>query len=567
MKKKTLKKGLFMDDPLKQKTDVLGERLAAHLLRRTTYLYDLSRIKQFAALTPDQALDLLLQDPPTPAVPEPIDVNGTGQPWINSGPEPESGGTQLSRYVRAWWLENARVDPTINHRMMFFLHTAFTAALQTGTPGAPRLFDHLELLRYCALGNFKDLAYKMTRDTQMLYYLDNRISRKFDEARGWAPNENYAREFLELFTIGKGPQLGPNDYTNYTESDIQQAALVFTGVRTGQRGVDIDPDTGLPRGDYQLNWHDFGDKQFSYAFGNKVIKGVQGSADQTEEEMDREILEFIDMVYDQIATARFLCRRLYRFFVDDEIDEHVEATVIVPLADYCHAQNYELKPVLRKLLTSHHFYGEDDMGGDTKETIGALVKSPLELVLQAMNGLELELADPVEDPFRVYHRIHAISLVRYMFESMNLPLFFPFTVAGYDAYFQEPSFSKAWFDTTAIIDRFYLPITLLENKLRLTGGGFGARVPIVRFVRRSGHFNDPSDATEVVDTFIKLLLPERPDDERYAYFTEIFLDGLSPINWRFEWQAYIDSGDDSDVEIPLTNLVKSLMYSQEYQLF
>lgn len=87
------------------------------------------------------------------------------------------------------------------------------------------VFDYIELLRYQSNGSIKDLAIRMTRDNRMLYYLDNRLNNKN------SPNENYAREFLELFTILKGEQIAAN-YTNYTEADVQQAAKVFTGFTT-----------------------------------------------------------------------------------------------------------------------------------------------------------------------------------------------------------------------------------------------------------------------------------------------------------------------------------------------
>ena len=554
---KSITKTLFEAEALSAKTSALGERLAAHLLRRTTYQYDIARIREFAVLTPGQALDQLLAAAPAPEIPEPIDANGTGQPWINSGPPPTTGGGSLYRSVAAWWLENARQDPTINHRMMFFLHTAFTAAAVKSTAAAPRFFDHLSLLRFMALGNFKSLAFKMTFDVQMLNYLDNRVNTAAD------PNENYAREFLELFTIGKGPQIGPDNYTHYTEYDVQQAARVLTGtVPGGSRGGQIDEETGIPRGYYAYGRHDRGDKTFSSAFGSAVITGSANRND-----MERELQDFIDMVYDQVETARHLCRRLYRFFVDDEIDDRVEQEVIIPLADYCYAEDYELAPTLRKLLSSRHFYGEDAMGADNKTTIGALMKSPLELVLPPLHALQIPFPTAESDPSRLYRKILGRSLVDGMFGGMNLSLFLPQTVAGYPAYHQAPLYSKTWFDTTAIIDRYFLPVALIENKERVYNTSFGARVNMPRFLRRSGHFADPSDANEVVTTLLTLCLPEVVSPDRFDYFMNVFLDGLSIINWRFEWNNYLDTGDDSDVKIPLDNLLKAIMYSQEYQLF
>ena len=97
-----------------------------------------------------------------------------------------------------WWMQEAIKDETMSHRMGFFLHTIFTTSWTFNY--SRNVFDHHHLLRRYAFGNFKDLAKKVTVDNLMLRYLDNHYNTKFN------PNENYAREFFELFTIGKGPQ-------------------------------------------------------------------------------------------------------------------------------------------------------------------------------------------------------------------------------------------------------------------------------------------------------------------------------------------------------------------------
>ena len=102
-----------------------------------------------------------------------------------------------------------------------------------------------------------NLRKKMTMDNLMLIYLNNTTNNKN------SPNENYAREFFELFTIGKGPQIGPGDYTNYTEDDVITAAKLLTGFKSSARGTVIDPDTGLSTGRTVFNQHDTSDKTFS----------------------------------------------------------------------------------------------------------------------------------------------------------------------------------------------------------------------------------------------------------------------------------------------------------------
>jgi uncharacterized protein (DUF1800 family) len=159
----------------------------------------------------------------------------------------------------------------------------------------------------------------------MLKYLNGDVNNETN------PNENFAREFLELFTIGKGPQQGPGDYTNYTEEDIQAAARLLTGFKKGNRTDNIDADTGIPRGYANPNKHDSTDKQFSYAFQDQIITGSS-----TAEGMWLELRDFTEMVFTQDETARNICRKLYRYFVSRNISTEIETDIIGPLATHGH---------------------------------------------------------------------------------------------------------------------------------------------------------------------------------------------------------------------------------------
>ena len=120
----------------------------------------------------------------------------------------------------------------------------------------------------------------------MLNYLDN------GQNNADNPNENYAREFLELFTITKGDQIGEGDYSTYTEDDVVQAARVFTGFKTKLDRSIIDSETGLPMGRIQVNKHDQDQKVFSHAFDNYVLAGGFD-----EESIMNELHEFVEMIF------------------------------------------------------------------------------------------------------------------------------------------------------------------------------------------------------------------------------------------------------------------------------
>lgn len=540
---------------LTPKTNALGMRLAAHLLRRTTYMVTPARIKSFATKTPAQAVAELLQTVPAPVVAEPVDPK-TGQLWLNTTVEPTTGDYELKRYVTGWWLNEAKRDSTINHKMMLFLHNSFTISFED-TGDSRMLFDYIRLLRFYSLGNLKKLGTKITLDRLMLQYLDNAYNGKRN------PNENYAREYFELFTIQKGPQIGPENYTHYTEADIRVAAKLFTGFNyTDKRADRTDPETKLPMGRYNFGNHDTTDKTFSAAFQNKVIKGATSEAD-----MAREMNDFVEMIYGQDATAKSFCRRLYRFLVSRKITAEIENDIITPLAATLKQSNYELKPVLSQLLLSSHFYDEDDTSA-TDEIIGSLVKSPMELTLEPLNMFNLPIPDPKTQAQLHYDEFYRKSLIDTLFSRANFRLFQPPNVAGYPAYYQEPGFTRIWFTTDTIIARYRLPEMLLSNRRMLSGGNFGTQLFIAPFVKNSGHFTSPANATVLVTEMLQYMLPEMPDQTRFNYFlNEVFLDGLSAKNWEFDWGRYVTSNDDVSVKIPLGYLVTAIMYSPEYQLF
>jgi len=174
---------------------------------------------------------------------------------------------------------------------------------------------------------------------------------------------------LELFTLGKEPQI-------YTEGDVKEAARVLTGFIYRQREAQfIDPDTGLYAGMAHFPYHDIGDKTFSAAFNDTVITGAN-----SKEDMYRELDDFLDMIFNQLETAKHICRKLYRHFVHADINDEIENDIIIPLASTFKNNNYELAPVLERLLKSQHFYNEDDYGNNIK-IIGGMIKSPLLIVI------------------------------------------------------------------------------------------------------------------------------------------------------------------------------------------
>ena len=542
-------------------TGTLGVRLAKHLLRRSSYRYTPTAIDNLAGMSVTNAVNSLF-NPYILDMDEPLDFV-SGQPFINSGENfsPPEGleDFEKRRNVTAWWLREAEKNPGIQHRMTFFLHSVFVISTAAVTPY--QYFDYLDLLSFYATGNYKILAKKITIDTAMLRYLNG------DDNVRESPNENYAREFFELFTIGKGPQIGSGNYTNYTEADIVTAARVLTGWEKtwtrplGGNEAYRDSDTGITRGRPNFLEHDLDDKTFTSAFNNTTILAAVDEAD-----MFRELDDFVEMIFAQPETAKNICRKLYRYFVHHNITEEIELDIITPLSQTLIGDDYDLEPTIKQLLFSQHFYDQGD-GDTTDDVIGGIIKSPMENWIQAATFFNIQVPDPVTEGRDHYLKWYWESVALVLHEGAGMTFFRPENVAGYPAYYQAPGYDKNWFGGSTLITRYKLPEILLRGR-RVLAEGDSRAVPldIVRFIQNSGVVSDPANGAEIVDNLIGYLFAETPLTARRDYLlNELFLDDLSLINWQFEWQAYENTGNADNVKIPLERLFTALISSQEFQ--
>ncbi len=541
----------------------LGLQRAAHLLRRTCFRYNKQRVDQLASMNADQAVNSLLalnpleldqpifDDPNTPTIEQVKWLIPTGQAF------PTDQEYYLQYRVIGWWLNECVEDTGIGHKMAFFFHQFFAANITTYNHAD--FFDYLSLLRWSAVGNLKKLATKIVSDNTMLLYLNGHQNSKY------SPNENFAREFFELFTIGKGPQIGPGDYTNYTEDDIVQAARVCTGWRFQSTRLNLDPETNIPRGTTSLSRHDTGNKTFSSKFQNTVITGATTAA-----AMYTELDAFVNMVFAQPETARNFVRRIYRYFVHTNITAEIEQDIIEPLADSLRTNGYEIIPMMRKLLKSQHFYDMDD-SVNADEIIGGIIRSPLELALQSITFFGITIPSPYTENVKHYFTFYGQGVYERMLGLANLNLFYPPDVAGYPAYHQEPEYSRNWFSSTSIISRYKLPQMLLTGK-RSVGGSpnssIGIKLDIVPWIKNSGITLDPSNPYQLVKDLLEYMLPVKVDTDRFNYFyDQVFLNGLPPSDWTYEWQNYLATNNQTEVKIPLERLIYHIMYSPEYQTF
>jgi uncharacterized protein (DUF1800 family) len=547
---------------LNPNTAVLGIKNAKHLLRRATFVYTKVLIDQYSKLTPDQALDLLLVDSPL-TLPMPYDPLPTSEPngyWTEKIDFPYTSANQKNQspILAGWWWYNAINSPTLKFKLCHFLSTRFTVIKHPETFGsATDFYDYISLLLFYSYGNYKTLAKKMTLNNSMLEFLNNNTNVKS------SPNENYAREFLELFTIGRGAQIASGNYTNYTETDIVQAARVLTGFRRQYDRSVIDSETGIPKGYNQYSVHDTNPKIFSSAFNYTVISSATDATS-----MDTELSDFVDMVFNQQATAKNICRKIYTYFVKGAISPEVENDIITPLAKDFYDSGYEILPVIRKILESLHFYDLDD-NDSTDETIGGMIKSPLQQLSETCTYLQATIPNPVTDPFDFYQVYWKDFVTNTFLLNSNMKLFEPETVAGHLAYYQSPDYDKKWISASTLIAKYKLAESLLDGINRITGSGtIAAKISISEVIKNSEIVSNPSDANAVTAQLCNALFAQETNSERITYFTNSFLlQDQSSYYWTDAWNSFIRTDDNSVIESRLKLLIINILRAPESQMF
>ena len=546
-------------------TGPLGRANARHLLARATFGPTQKQINDIALLTVDEAIDLLFIEGEAPL--PPVDV-ATGADWVSPKPnEDNSNDSLLNEFYKTWHLELMRTGGVnVRERIVWFLHAHLPVSLSK-VPWSVPVYYQNKLYRHYAFGNFKTMFTKLVMDNAMLWYLDNTLNQASD------PNENFAREMLELYTIGKGPQIAPGDYTNYTEEDVRQAARVLTGYIVDFEFTNYDPDL-LPdtviaqgyvyTGNTELALlHDAGTKVFSDKFQNteispnEVVSGF-ATVDATKDELD----QLMTMIFNQEETARFLVRKIYRLFVYYKISDDVEQDIIIPLAQTFIENDYSISEVLKRLFKSQHFY-DMDSSSTSDNHIGAIIKSPVDLLMGLVKFFQIDFPTNLLNLYQLYAYDKLMSFL----QIMGISFYYPSDVAGFSAYFQEPNYPRNWITSTNLAYRYYLVWPFLEG-IKNDEGLVLAQLNMVEWVNNPENISDVADATVLVRELTDGLLATSLPDERFNYFLNtIFLQNFPLYYWTNEWANYVNTGDETTVKQLLDNLIWSLMQSPEVQLF
>ncbi len=352
-------------------------RHARHLLNRAGFGVPEERIAELAALSPEAAVATLLEYENTPDDLTPPNFLVTAAEYFayreeaKSLPEEQRRKLNNEMQVReraamlglqAWWVERMTHSPRpLQEKMALFWHGHFATSAQKVKSSAAN-YQFNSLLREHAIGNFKTLTTAVGQSPAMLRYLDN-----VQNVKG-QPNENWARELMELFTMGVG---------HYTENDIKESARAFTG-------------WGMDNGQFRFH-------EERHDFGQKTVFGKTGNFDGW---------DMITIIFDQPATAEFISRKLWTYFAY----ENPEPEIVSALAENLRASNFEIAPLLETIFRSEAFY--------SKKSLGTQIKSPVQFLIQLADHLDLE-----SPPYLALARASG---------QLGQMLFYPPNVAGWD---------------------------------------------------------------------------------------------------------------------------------------
>ncbi len=501
----------------------------AHLLKRTTFSAKKSDIDYFLTLSVNDAVDQLLNSSTVPSPPvrdydlledddgmlyDDLGV-ARGQTWVNdsnvASAEVIRGSINRERVesLKKWWaglmINHGR---SIQEKMVLFWHHLYSVQ-ESEVNNAQILYRHHNLLRTNVLGNVKTIAREVSIDPAMLIHLNGYLNSK------QAPDENFARELQELFTIGKSNE------SRFTENDVIAAARVLTGWRVQT----------IPVGNFfDANAHDTGSKSFSSFYNNTTIPGGTGV---------QELDALINMIFATTEASKFIVRKIYKWFVYYDIDDATEVNVIAPLASLLRSNNYDIKPILSALFKSEHFFDKTNQS--------CYIKNPFDMIIGTLRefGVNYPAYTDYTTGYPLFYQLYRKAA------EMQMRLFQPPDVSGWPSYYQEPMHYELWVNSNSLPKRADYTDGLINDDI----------LDLRAFANLS---SNPSNPDTLVSDVTALLLRYPLSDNSKNYVKTKFLLNNTTDNtiWINAW----NSNNATVINPALKEMFKFLMNLPEYHL-
>ncbi len=530
-----------------------------HLLRRLSFGVKKSDLDALLAMAPAAAVDALLtvsaasNPSATPlnyyqaTLPDSGSI-ALGASWtannltyVNANDGTNNYYRQLSLTSWSWGLcinDTTDIRERMTQFWYHFIPVNFDDIRNQQNNSATMCNDYISLLRTNALGNFKTLIKAIAKTPAMLVFLGNQYS------TAAVPNENFARELMELFTLGKVPT------QNYTEADVIAASKVISGWRVPSF---IASYPFAPA--FNAAYHNQTNKTFSANFANTTINNQAGVNGANEFDI------FFDMLFTQQQTtiARYICRRLYRFFVYYDIDANIETNVIVPLATLLVNNSWNMLPVVTTLFKSEHFF---DLANR-----GVMIKSPVDFITGTLRSLIINTtaaagASQVANQYAIWNYFQT-----YANGNLEQGIGLVPNVSGWKAYYQDPTYYQNWINSNSIQRRASLLTSFVTG---FTTGATSIKIDPIAFVQQfpSATIQDPYLLINAIIPY--LLAVDLPAQYKIDTKVQTLLGGqVTNSYWTTAWNNYVASPTTTNTNIVknrLNSLLTTFLQLAEFQL-
>jgi uncharacterized protein (DUF1800 family) len=544
----------------------LNTQQKSHLLRRALVGISKRHFDDIADLNFDEIFDLLFTNENLEEPTNNYYFKKTNEDWIqmygrddvgpgetfvnnasterNTNQEYENGDWVRRESIQGHILSNIYEQNTSVHWKLFlFLHNLVPTDGGQGVDNKG-LWNYYKLIFDSCFENYKEFIYNITLNPAMLVYLNLNASRKE------TPDENYAREVQELFTVGKRP------FSMFTEEDVREAARLLVGFSVNYETLFKDEE--VSHNIDQWN-HDTGDKQFSSFYGNKRISGRD-----TQNGMLEELSEFVDMLFYPKQTKLYIARRLYQFFVNPTLTDEIEKKVVEPLSKIFESSNYSLTYTLKVLLKSKHFFDEANYF--------SIIKSPFDLIfglskeLDIINGTVRNYDAENQGNFNIPERISIMETRKFTFYNsikwtlfnMGMEIGKPPSVSGWPPYYQEPVYDMFWINSVTLKSK----IQFVEGSCRWgiwMEDGFNLVVDKIKYLFTYANHND---IDLLLDEMTERLLCKSISNRDKNRIVLQSLNGASKVHWKQIINNYKNGSEQvrDDYKWEIESVFERIMY-------
>ncbi len=510
---------------LNEFTGKVSKKEALHFLRRLTFHPSPEQVSEIIGKTPAEAFEIVIGNGNEP-LPEPTT---SMKSWIEKLEENplddlpldirfQIEGIQKKNYGEFidWWIKLMKSPkyPEIE-KFTLFLSTIWAIEFTYDTEAllpAPLLYKNNSTLRQLRLSSYKAVASAITLDGAMLLY------QSLFYSTNKAPNENYARELMELFTMGIGDL--DTGKANYTEADIREASRALTGWRTvAYLGQEEAPANKPFQTFFVSKFHDKGSKKI-FQFGS--INPISDEENTEDLVKQKEVDGLIDILFNErgISIARFIADKLIRFYCYSSPYSNIQ--LVNELAQYFVENDYNLYKLYKKLFTSNYFF--------SNELIGCQIKTPPEFLigLQRIFGVDLDSSQQ--------------GKTRRYLNSLEQILYDPPNVGSWKGY-------RTWINTTT----YPLRIKYAKEYLDLLKD-----TDLFTFIKK---FPENEDINSIINSLLTFLLPVEILQSRTIEYKNILLNGVA----ESEWSSLVNN-NDTKIATGLRNLLSRIFSSPDFQL-